>query len=71
VQREMEGVKGPVCVIGGTGFIGSWFIMRLLDHGYSVRTTVRSAHQVIFSIIFFFNGRFILLIFCSETFGIS
>ncbi|KAE7997063.1 hypothetical protein FH972_001730 [Carpinus fangiana] len=43
VQREMEGVKGPVCVAGGTGFIGSWLIMRLLDHGYSVQTTVRSA----------------------------
>ncbi|XP_059456935.1 vestitone reductase-like isoform X2 [Corylus avellana] len=42
VQREMEGDKGLVCVTGGTGFIGSWLIMRLLDRGYSVRTTVRS-----------------------------
>ncbi|KAE7997059.1 hypothetical protein FH972_001726 [Carpinus fangiana] len=39
----MDGVKGPVCVTGGTGFIGSWLTMRLLDHGYSVRTTVRPA----------------------------
>ncbi|PON48385.1 NAD(P)-binding domain containing protein [Parasponia andersonii] len=38
----MEGEKGAVCVTGGTGFIGSWLIMRLLDHGYSVTTTVRS-----------------------------
>ncbi|KAH9697280.1 protein BRI1-5 ENHANCED 1 [Citrus sinensis] len=38
----MEEQKGKVCVTGGTGFIGSWLIMRLLDHGYSVTTTVRS-----------------------------
>ncbi|KAB1218953.1 Vestitone reductase [Morella rubra] len=38
----MEGDKGTVCVTGGTGFIGSWLIMRLLDRGYYVRTTVRS-----------------------------
>ncbi|KAI6706641.1 hypothetical protein NL676_009603 [Syzygium grande] len=37
----MEGNKGTVCVTGGTGFIASWLIMRLLEHGYSVRTTVR------------------------------
>ncbi|EXB52642.1 hypothetical protein L484_022419 [Morus notabilis] len=38
----MEGEKGAVCVTGGAGYIASWLIMRLLDHGYSVRTTVRS-----------------------------
>ncbi|EXB52641.1 hypothetical protein L484_022418 [Morus notabilis] len=38
----MEGGKGTVCVTGGTGYIGSWLIMRLLDHGYHVKTTVRS-----------------------------
>ncbi|TXG62694.1 hypothetical protein EZV62_009688 [Acer yangbiense] len=37
----MEEDKGTVCVTGGTGFIASWLIMRLLEHGYSVRTTVR------------------------------
>ncbi|GMN43082.1 hypothetical protein TIFTF001_012278 [Ficus carica] len=37
----MQGEKGIVCVTGGTGYIGSWLIFRLLDHGYSVRTTVR------------------------------
>ncbi|PON58458.1 NAD(P)-binding domain containing protein [Parasponia andersonii] len=38
----MEGEKGTVCVTGGTGYVGSWLIMRLLDHGYFVRTTIRS-----------------------------
>ncbi|GMH13898.1 hypothetical protein Nepgr_015739 [Nepenthes gracilis] len=30
-----------VCVTGAAGFIGSWLIMRLLEHGYMVRATVR------------------------------
>ncbi|KAH6779441.1 hypothetical protein C2S52_010678 [Perilla frutescens var. hirtella] len=30
-----------MCVTGGTGFVASWLIMRLLQHGYSVNTTVR------------------------------
>jgi len=34
--------KGTVCVTGGTGFIGSWIIKSLLEHGYSVNTTIRS-----------------------------
>ena len=38
----MAGDKGTVCVTGGTGYIGSWMIMRLLDQGYHVRTTIRS-----------------------------
>ncbi|XP_077245141.1 noscapine synthase SDR1-like [Tasmannia lanceolata] len=38
----MEGEKkGMVCVTGGGGYLASWLIMRLLQHGYSVRTTVR------------------------------
>ncbi|KAE8721418.1 Vestitone reductase [Hibiscus syriacus] len=37
----MEAVKGIVCVTGGTGFIASMLIKRLLEEGYSVRTTVR------------------------------
>ncbi|GFP82259.1 vestitone reductase [Phtheirospermum japonicum] len=34
--------KGKVCVTGGTGYVASWLIMRLLQHGYSVNTTIRS-----------------------------
>ncbi|XP_057805666.1 protein BRI1-5 ENHANCED 1-like [Salvia miltiorrhiza] len=34
--------KGKVCVSGGNGYVGSWLVMRLLQHGYSVNTTVRS-----------------------------
>ncbi|KAE8673746.1 putative NAD(P)-binding Rossmann-fold superfamily protein [Hibiscus syriacus] len=37
-----EDDKGTVCVTGGTGFIASFLIKRLLHEGYSVRTTVRS-----------------------------
>ncbi|CAN6928105.1 unnamed protein product [Brassica oleracea] len=29
-----------VCVTGGTGFVASWLIMRLLQRGYSVHATV-------------------------------
>ncbi|XP_054793247.1 vestitone reductase-like [Prosopis cineraria] len=38
----MEEGKGTVCVTGGTGFIGSWIIKRLLEDGYSVNATIRS-----------------------------
>ncbi|XP_057435472.1 vestitone reductase-like [Lotus japonicus] len=34
--------KGKVCVTGGTGFLGSWIIKRLLEDGYAVNTTIRS-----------------------------
>ncbi|CAL0329615.1 unnamed protein product [Lupinus luteus] len=37
-----ENDKGTVCVTGGTGYIASWLIKSLLQHGYSVRATVRS-----------------------------
>lgn len=41
-KREMGDVKkGRVCVTGGTGFIGSWLIKRLLQDGYSVNATTR------------------------------
>ncbi|XP_051145186.1 vestitone reductase-like [Andrographis paniculata] len=39
-DQKME--KGRVCVTGGTGFVASWLIMKLLQHGYSVNATVRS-----------------------------
>ncbi|KAK6918524.1 NAD-dependent epimerase/dehydratase [Dillenia turbinata] len=34
--------KGAVCVTGATGYVASWLIKRLLEHGYTVRATVRS-----------------------------
>ncbi|MED6220694.1 hypothetical protein PIB30_047256, partial [Stylosanthes scabra] len=37
----MEEGKGTVCVTGGTGFVASWLIKNLLQHGYYVRATVR------------------------------
>lgn len=34
--------RETVLVTGGSGFIGGWCIIRLLEQGYTVRTTVRS-----------------------------
>ncbi|KAK7340108.1 hypothetical protein VNO77_20802 [Canavalia gladiata] len=34
--------KGRVCVTGGTGFLASWIVKRLLEDGYAVNTTIRS-----------------------------
>ncbi|WP_030984987.1 SDR family oxidoreductase [Streptomyces sp. NRRL WC-3744] len=34
-----------VLVTGGTGFIGSWCVLTLLDAGYTVRTTVRDLRR--------------------------
>ncbi|KAI3833204.1 hypothetical protein MKW92_023666 [Papaver armeniacum] len=39
---NMEGEKGIVCVTGGAGYFASWLIKKLLQHGYMVRTTIRS-----------------------------
>jgi nucleoside-diphosphate-sugar epimerase len=38
-------MRDRVLVTGGSGFVGSHCILRLLDAGYSVRTTVRSADR--------------------------
>ncbi|KAI9079957.1 hypothetical protein K1719_038022 [Acacia pycnantha] len=42
MESSEEGKKGKICVTGGTGFIASWIIRRLLEDGYSVNTTIRS-----------------------------
>ncbi|KAI3939982.1 hypothetical protein MKW98_029758 [Papaver atlanticum] len=38
MERENKGI---VCVTGGAGYFASWLIKSLLEHGYTVRTTVR------------------------------
>ncbi|XP_076940834.1 phenylacetaldehyde reductase-like [Bidens hawaiensis] len=39
----MSGGEGKVvCVTGASGFIASWLVKLLLDHGYTVHATVRS-----------------------------
>ncbi|KAF5952998.1 hypothetical protein HYC85_010942 [Camellia sinensis] len=37
--------KGSVCVTGGTGYVASWLIKKLLENGYRVRTTIRSSNH--------------------------
>src|SRR4051794_29966227 len=37
----MAGSDGTVLVTGGTGFLGGWCVVSLLERGYDVRTTVR------------------------------
>ncbi|KAL0309133.1 UNVERIFIED_CONTAM: Vestitone reductase [Sesamum radiatum] len=39
-EREQK-QKGRICVTGGTGYLGSWTVKRLLEDGYYVNTTVR------------------------------
>src|SRR6478735_9216857 len=38
----MADSTGTVRVTGGTGFLGGWCVVRALERGYDVRTTVRS-----------------------------
>jgi len=40
-----EAAPPLVCVTGGTGFLGSWCVKSLLDKGYRVHTTTRSAEK--------------------------
>ena len=37
-QKEKKRV---VCVTGASGYVASWLVKRLLEHGYYVRGTVR------------------------------
>ncbi|RWW06519.1 hypothetical protein GW17_00030142 [Ensete ventricosum] len=41
MSNPSVGEKGMVCVTGAAGFVGSWLVMRLLEHGYTVKATVR------------------------------
>lgn len=41
-----------VCVTGAAGFIGSWLIKRLLEHGYVVRATIRDPGLFIYYLLF-------------------
>ncbi|KAF7825999.1 vestitone reductase-like [Senna tora] len=43
-SSDSEG-RGRVCVTGGTGFMASWIIKRLLHDGYSVNTTIREGKR--------------------------
>ena len=41
-QQAKRGVaRGPVLVTGGNGYIASWLVRRLLEHGFHVHATVR------------------------------
>jgi nucleoside-diphosphate-sugar epimerase len=41
----MEAGGATVLVTGGSGYLGGWCILALLERGYSVRTTVRDARR--------------------------
>jgi dihydroflavonol-4-reductase len=41
-----SGTSGTVLVTGGSGYLGRWCVRQLLDSGYPVRTTVRSASKI-------------------------
>lgn len=38
----MDKKQSPVLVTGGSGYIASWIVVKLLEKGYSVHTTVRN-----------------------------
>eukprot|EP00930_Biecheleria_cincta_P098606 TRINITY_DN90265_c0_g1_i1.p1 TRINITY_DN90265_c0_g1~~TRINITY_DN90265_c0_g1_i1.p1 ORF type:complete len:342 (+),score=63.95 TRINITY_DN90265_c0_g1_i1:178-1203(+) len=38
-------LKSPVCVTGGSGFLGSWCVKLLLEEGFVVHTTTRNAEK--------------------------
>lgn len=44
-QQEEMNQKKPICVTGGTGFLGSWIVKMLYDKGYIVHCTTRSAKK--------------------------
>ncbi len=40
--KEKKWQARQFCVTGASGFIASWLVKSLLDHGYTVRGTVRN-----------------------------
>ncbi|KAK8693356.1 hypothetical protein V6N13_070941 [Hibiscus sabdariffa] len=41
----MNATEKVVCVIGASGYVASWLIKLLLNHGYTVRATVRDPNN--------------------------
>ncbi len=42
-ENQKKNMAGKtVCLTGAEGFIGSWILKTLLEHGYTVRGTVRN-----------------------------
>ena len=41
-MADGEAAKGVVLVTGGSGYIGGWCVIGLLQQGYTVRATVRN-----------------------------
>ncbi|KAG5579765.1 hypothetical protein H5410_050392 [Solanum commersonii] len=45
-MEEVMKEKGKVCLTGGSGYLVAWMVMRLLQLGYYVNTTIRSHPDV-------------------------
>lgn len=40
--------KNPICVTGGSGFLASWVVKKLLDKGFKVHATTRKMDKALF-----------------------
>jgi len=40
--------KSPICVTGGSGFLASWVVKKLLDKGFKVHATTRNLEKALF-----------------------
>ncbi|KAL5555115.1 hypothetical protein UlMin_037351 [Ulmus minor] len=43
--RTMSGAGKVVCVTGASGFVASWLVKLLLEHGYTVKASVRNPND--------------------------
>ena len=41
-MEEKKSYSTRVCITGGSGFIGSWLVKKLLEKGHTVHVTLRS-----------------------------